>query len=939
MKKSFMTRVLATGLSLAMAFSLTAATNVTVASAASKPAMASKQFAVRVGGAAKSYKASAATQKSYRISKATVGNTDKATVKVNSSKKSIKVTPGSVSGSTVVKISFKNIKTKKTTSKKYRCVVKAAVVEKQAIVKVEVTGVKTVTLTMAKEVASVESPVAITVKKTTADRPCKATAEGKTITLAMDAKLTQGAYTVSIAGMEDTALTADFNVEKDETLTSFEVSDYIVAKDATTTTIGSIKFAALNQYGEKMVANDPTVTCSFGKVGEVDSISQKPTKSATATAQGVITVWDINSVLAIPGIKGTVVLVGDMGVTTTKEITYNTFAKATKGEVVGTYNVNSADLKSIKEGDKIEDYVLLMKFTNQYDEVMSADELKGTLTVTITGGLTGIQVNKTDATLDTKTYKGEDYIAVPLAPAGAKAVAGDATLIVTNKYHGMLINDKITVAKNIVIKSMTITADKGLYEAQDNELSYEFIDADGNAVTSYADLVGCELHFGSAVRMERAEDGKAKLVYDGKYFSVPANDTTDKSSTPVTITATANKTTGGDYLVKTFQLTGYQKRYVKGVTGIKDDVTTSISETAAADKKNITIKSKDLVLADQYSNKVTDDEKIFNKYLQKGKISGTTTGTSVYVATNGAFEYDVVDNNKIVATPCAVGTATVYLKYKYDDKSGAKDVEATSSNYDAKFTLTAYDTKGVDVSTLVIDSIKDGCDVTTKAAADMTTADVVVKAVVGGVKTVIPTSQYIILDKGDKDFSQEDYLKGVKSKKATLKVQVTTWDSANTPIETVITKEYTVSRERSKLFKVTDATDVSISGNSIGTELKNTNFEKQFNFKDQYGYGEKTPDDLDSDTSKLVLPDGATGVDRGSASYTIAMVEAKDAGLVNGVMTVLTNSKTTGYKITSNGTNSANIKFTENGYYVFKVTVKAANGSTKTAKFTVSVGL
>ena len=65
MKKSFMTRALAMGLSLAMAFSLSAATNVSVASAATTPAMASKQFAVRVGGAAKSYKASAATQKSF----------------------------------------------------------------------------------------------------------------------------------------------------------------------------------------------------------------------------------------------------------------------------------------------------------------------------------------------------------------------------------------------------------------------------------------------------------------------------------------------------------------------------------------------------------------------------------------------------------------------------------------------------------------------------------------------------------------------------------------------------------------------------------------------------------------------------------------------------------------------------------------------------------
>ena len=42
MKKSFMTRVLATGLSLAMAFSLSAATNVTTAAAATSPMESTK---------------------------------------------------------------------------------------------------------------------------------------------------------------------------------------------------------------------------------------------------------------------------------------------------------------------------------------------------------------------------------------------------------------------------------------------------------------------------------------------------------------------------------------------------------------------------------------------------------------------------------------------------------------------------------------------------------------------------------------------------------------------------------------------------------------------------------------------------------------------------------------------------------------------------------
>ena len=247
MKKSFMTRALATGLSLAMAFSLSAATNVTVASAASTPAMASKQFAVRVGGATKTYKASAATLKKFKITKATVGNSSKATVKVAASKKGIKVTPGTVTGSTVVKVTFKNSKTKKTTSKKYRCVVKAEkkpVEEAYKINSATATGVKTITVELNKAVADATKITKVDVKKGTAARESKFTVDGSKIVIAMDAKLTAGAYNVTIEGLEATALTADVTVEKDETLTSFEIADYITAKSATETSIGYIKYAA-----------------------------------------------------------------------------------------------------------------------------------------------------------------------------------------------------------------------------------------------------------------------------------------------------------------------------------------------------------------------------------------------------------------------------------------------------------------------------------------------------------------------------------------------------------------------------------------------------------------------------------------------------------------------------------------------------------------------
>ena len=198
MKKSFMTRVLATGLSLAMAFSLSAATNVSVASAAAKPAMKSSKMTVKVGQK-KNYQATAATQKAYKITKvkmSAAGKT-KAKVTINSSKKSIKVEGlAATKGSNVV-ISFKNNKTKKTTKVTTKVVVKE-VATKQAIVKAEATGVTTIPLTMAKEVPSVDTPVAITVKKGTVKvTPASVKIEGTKVVIALGSKIAEGTYSVT----------------------------------------------------------------------------------------------------------------------------------------------------------------------------------------------------------------------------------------------------------------------------------------------------------------------------------------------------------------------------------------------------------------------------------------------------------------------------------------------------------------------------------------------------------------------------------------------------------------------------------------------------------------------------------------------------------------------------------------------------------------------
>ena len=899
MKKSFMTRALATGLSLAMAFSLSAATNVTVASAASTPAMASKQFAVRVGGATKTYKASAATLKKFKITKATVGNSSKATVKVAASKKGIKVTPGTVTGSTVVKVTFKNSKTKKTTSKKYRCVVKAEkkpVEEAYKINSATATGVKTITVELNKAVADATKITKVDVKKGTAARESKFTVDGSKIVIAMDAKLTAGAYNVTIEGLEATALTADVTVEKDETLTSFEISDYIVAESNKATTNGIIRYAALNQYGEKMVSSEPNVTCSFGQA--------KIDKVATATAEGKIKVTNIPDMLAIVGTKGTVVLVSnDTGISATKEISYNVAATPSTVEIAGTYHKNSATMKSIVEGDTISEYELLLTAKDQYGYDVSATDFQD-VTATLAGGLTNLSIqmasnNKPNYSL--RTLNGIDYIAVPLTGT-KKAQAGDATLSMVNPYKGLLITTTISVAKNVVLKSLNITADNGVYENQDNVLTYEAIDAEGKSVTGYAELsslLNLE-QTADKVRLEKNADGTAKMIYNPGADVVPKQANTDKASVPQVITITANSVTGGDYFVKTFSFTVYQKRVAKGVTGIAADQTTSISSKST---KALEIPSTKIVLADQYSNKVVEGDKAFNKEIFNTTVAANTSGTAIYVQENDVVDVTIDEGtDKITFDPKNVGTVTVYLKYG----DGTNAVTASASNYDARFTVSVFDTAGVDTNTLEIKSVNDGFTVRDTDAENLNTSKITVVAKVGGTETVIPVSQYVIVKNENYKFTAEDVSKGIKTKTAKVTIQVTTWDSNNNDISTQISKEYQVSSANSEAFKVTKAKEAKIEKTvAKNATLGAVDFRTNFEFKDQYN------EDITADDSNAK-----------SVAYKIEAISATEKS---------------GYTISANNLNAAQIEFTKKGTYVVKITATTPDGSSKNYTITVKV--
>ena len=140
MKKSFMTRILATGLSFAMAFSMAAVTSVTPASAASKPVLvdavtggSGRAVTVNVGEVAK-LKVNAATKKTYAVS-SVKKSSKKINTAVNKAGTVVYVRGVAETGEkdSAIRVSFKVKKTGKTSKFTFASKVKVVAKEPEVV--------------------------------------------------------------------------------------------------------------------------------------------------------------------------------------------------------------------------------------------------------------------------------------------------------------------------------------------------------------------------------------------------------------------------------------------------------------------------------------------------------------------------------------------------------------------------------------------------------------------------------------------------------------------------------------------------------------------------------------------------------------------------------------------------------------------------------------
>ena len=622
-----------------------------------------------------------------------------------------------------VKVSFKAKKTKKIS--KYSYVSKVTVAEDKLTMTAEATHANEIVATFNKAVGS---DAKVTLKKGTADvaNTAKIAEDGKSATITLTGKLSDGTYTVTVVAADQT-VTADV-VAKNEVLTSFEIGSTLKEEtkaDSSKGATAKISYQALNQYGDKInyVADKNSVTISIGKVTK--------TSACKTSEAGTITVEDIPSMYAIPGQSFTVVIVdtvNNTGVTLNKTAVYGASATATEFTSAGVYSMAKSAFRDVADGDKIADYELLFTVKDQYGDDMGAKDVAiqaasdGAIQVTIAGGLTNIKAN--DDKYKDKSYNENvveigdtTYFAVPFAAAGStsnadnadKANAGTYTVTIVNNTKGIVYTGEYTVTSGTVISSIQISQKDTIYAGQDNELEYVVTDTNGKDITDYDTLKSVKVTNNSKndeFSWKQNSNGTAKLIYKPAKMDEPdlskaaARDYTKSEIRSCTIEA--NKAESGKLLVKSQTFTVYYQRTPLSVSGLASNAA-SVTTNA---KGTLDVELKNLVVLDQYQNPYSESD-LKNAYGTIGKdilVSvkaangatvkiGSTTLTEGSTATAMSAKIEMSGiTNKVKLNFVVANNATVASKTSTDG------VDVTFTKGDAR-----------KISGLYVDSVNCGC--------------------------------------------------------------------------------------------------------------------------------------------------------------------------------------------------------------------------------------
>lgn len=671
MKKNFMTRVLAVAMSAAMALSMATATNLTVAEAAAKPAMSSKSFTVRVGSAAKTYRATAATRKAYKIVKASAGNANKATAEIIKAGKAISVAAGTKTGKTTITLTFKN----RTTGAKKTLKFAGKVVAAKKVASMTVAQKKADQLELTMGEALTEAPAASKITITREDNvsvSVKAVEikkeDAKVLVVDTYTDMKDGKkYTVTLDTLsaEFTAtdgVVADVALDKTEIpvnkLTEVKVLELdkngIIVHEGGLTSTGDTRLTANVDTSDGYVQNDKLILYAAGNTAKV-TITYAGTYDATGAYVGEVK--KTVTVTAVAGLLSVDNFVMSVSATGKPAFDATSFKPVTAISVGDTTSKLWFCIKD-NDGDEVKDYYNYKVSSSNSDVlILSEIALDDGVGITATPASTGscyIVVKKDNAVVKT----------LPITVRDAKKVSSVS-------FAGQ-INTTIGTASYKPAESTLVFVKDQFGNPVTEALTYEYTVTGAPASATGA----------------WTKDGASGVTVSNGVASVGTACTAVGNYTvEVVAKANANATTGfaksnakGYLTVTAKQLTNASATTTNGVFVYKPQIDSTI--TYLTPNADITNTVAPVTLQEGIATGVIADSNL------KSVVVKNPAGVTIYKATYASGTATEVVTNPAITKGASQGTAASELTFTIvDETSGVFVKKLTKGTYTTQYTL------------------------------------------------------------------------------------------------------------------------------------------------------------------------------------------------------------------------------------------------------------
>jgi Bacterial Ig-like domain (group 4)./Clostridial hydrophobic W. len=308
-------------------------------------------------------------------------------------------------------------------------------------------------------------------------------ADDKTATVTLSAKMTAGDYTVSVTGLTTDALTSTITV-KDETITKIVLPTVanLDRADTSNKTL-DVYYKVYNQYGEDMtsVATGLVLTASKGTATASASTGIIQILASSAYAAG-----DTVTLSTVDPTSGTFIA---------STLTVQSVSSVANMSITQLYNADGATLQVGNTSDPANTFDLLILASDQNgNAITDSDYFSADTIVSASNSAVASAQSNADGTpkcaATNITVNGTSYIALPLNPTIS---AGTSTISLISKTSGKIATYVVTVKDASKVDVLTLSQPAVAVDGEITDIPLTAVDQFGTAMTSATSIINTML--------------------------------------------------------------------------------------------------------------------------------------------------------------------------------------------------------------------------------------------------------------------------------------------------------------------------------------------------------------------------------------------------------------------------------------------------------------